>query len=125
MSITALSRFGPTQTVALGAILGGWFVAAGQHSSSGVWPWLALCLAGLGLSLMTNALALVTLRRRIVRRFPAGTCLAAGAPGRAGGELVSGDGMTLFHRPDCLLVAGKRVEVHRGDGRQPCGMCRP
>jgi hypothetical protein len=125
MSITALSRFGATQMVALGAILSGWFVAAGQHSSSGVWPWLALCLVGLGLSLMTNVLALFTLRRGIVRRFPAVKFMAAAAPGRAGGEWVSGDGMTLFHRPDCLLVTGKHVEAHRGNGRRPCGMCRP
>lgn len=124
MSITGLSRFGATQMVALGAIVSGWFVAAGQHSSSGVRPWLALCLAGLGLSLMTNVLALFTLRRGIVRRFSAVKFMAP-APGGAGGELVSGDGMTLFHRPDCLLVAGKRVEVHRGNERQACGMCRP
>jgi hypothetical protein len=125
MSGTAMSRVGATQTVALGAILAGWFVAAGQHSSSDVWPWLALCLAGLGLSLMTNAMALFTLRRRIIRRFPALTLTSAAAPDRAGGEPVSGDGMTLFHRPDCILVTGKNVEAHRGDGRQPCGMCRP
>jgi len=125
MSSAALSRFGATQTVALSAILGGWFVAAGQHTSSDVWPWLALCLTGLGLSLMTNAMALFTLRRRIIRRFPALTLAAAATSDRAGGELVSGDGMTLFHRPDCILVTGKHVEVHRGDGRQACGMCRP
>jgi hypothetical protein len=125
MSTTALSRFSATQTVALGAIIGGWFVAAGQQSSSGVWPWMALCLTGLGLSLMTNAMALWTLRRRIIRRLPALTLAATAAPGRAGGELVSGDGMTLFHRPDCILVTGKHVEVHRGEGRQACGMCTP
>jgi hypothetical protein len=124
MSSTAATGFGATQAVALGAILGGWFVGAGQHSSSDVWPWLALCLAGLGLSLTTNALALLTVRRRITRRLPALTLVAA-APDTAGGGLVSGNGMTLFHRPDCILVAGKTVEVHRGDGRQPCGMCRP
>jgi hypothetical protein len=125
MRTTALARFSATQTVALGAILGGWFVAAGQHTSSDVWPWMALCLTGLGLSLVTDATALFTLRRRIIRRFAALTTEAGAPPDRPGEELVSGDGMTLFHRPDCILVTGKHVEVHRGDDRQACGMCRP
>jgi hypothetical protein len=46
------------------------------------------------------------------------------------GVLVTGDGMTLFHRPDCQLVTGKPVEVaprsaHEGRGLQACGVCGP
>lgn len=128
-----VARFGAVQAAALAAILGGWFAAAGQHSSKGVWPWLSVCLAGLGLSFVTNAAALFTARRTINRRpvpildlvEPAVTPETAGASG-----LVSGEGMTLFHRPDCLLAAGKPVDradraAHEQLGRQPCGMCRP
>jgi hypothetical protein len=46
------------------------------------------------------------------------------------GVLVSGDGMTMFHRPDCQLVSGKPVEAaprlaHERRGLQACGVCGP
>jgi len=117
--------FGATQAAALGAILGGWFVGAGQHSSSGVWPWLSLSLAGLGLSLVTSALALFTFHQRITRRLATFTLTAAGAPNPVGGGVVSGAGMTLFHRPDCMLVAGKNVVAADPADLPACGMCTP
>jgi hypothetical protein len=117
--------FGASQAVALGAIVGGWFVGAGQHSSSGVWPWLSLSLAGLGVSLVTNAVALVTFHQRIKERFATFTLTESRAPNTVGRGFVSGAGMTLFHRPDCMLVAGKKVVAAERAGLQACGMCRP
>lgn len=52
----------------------------------------------------------------------------SGATASASGALVAGRGMTRFHRPDCLLVAGKTVRpateaTHHRRGRRPCGVC--
>lgn len=118
--------FGASQAVALGAIVGGWFVGAGQHSSSDVWPWLSLSLAGLAVSLVTNAAALFRVHQRINTRFASFTLTEPRARDTVGGELVSGEGMTLVHRPDCMLVAGKNVvAADRTLDLEPCGMCRP
>ena len=125
MNSATTAGFGAGQSVALGAILGGWFVGAGQHSSSGVWPWLSLSLAGLGVSLMTSVIALFTVHRRITQRLAKLTLTEARAPGAVADGLVSGAGMTLFHRPDCMLVAGKNVVVADRAGLGACGMCRP
>jgi hypothetical protein len=117
--------FGATQAAALGAILVGWFVGAGQHSSSGVWPWLSLSLAGLGVSLVTSALVLFTFHQRIEHRLAMCTLPGARAPKTGGEGLVSGAGMTLFHRPECLLVAAKDVVAADRAGLRACGMCTP
>ena len=125
MNSASTAGFGASQAVALGAIVGGWVVGAGQHSSSGVWPWLSLSLAGLGVSLVTSAIALFTFHRRIKQRFATFTLTEAKDPRIVGEGFVSGAGMTLFHRPDCLLVAGKDVVGAQEAGLQACGMCRP
>jgi hypothetical protein len=44
--------------------------------------------------------------------------------------VVGGPGLALFHRPSCVLVAGRGWPVLRGadggrGGRRPCGICRP
>ena len=126
MNRAATAGFGASQAVALGAIVGGWFVGAGQHSSSGVWPWLSLSLAGLAASLVTNAVALFTFHQRVSGRFAKFTLTESRVPNTVGEGSVSGPGMTLFHRPDCLLVAGKNVvAADRAGDLQSCGMCRP
>ncbi|MDQ1503583.1 MAG: hypothetical protein QOD57_1310 [Actinomycetota bacterium] len=126
MNSASTAAFGAGQAVALGAIMGGWFVGAGQHSSSGVWPWLSLSLAGLTVSLGTNAVALFTFHQRIRERFAKFTLTESRVPSTVGEGSVSGTGMTLFHRPDCILVAGKDViAVDRAGDLQACGMCRP
>jgi hypothetical protein len=118
--------FGASQAAALGAIVGGWFVGAGQHSSSGVWPWLSLSLAGLGVSLVTSSIALFTFHQRIKARFATFTLMPPRAQRIVGEGFVSAAGMTLFHRTDCLLVAGKNViAADRAGELEPCGMCRP
>ena len=126
MNSASTVSFGASQAAALGAIVGGWFVGAGQHSSSGVWPWLSLSLAGLGVSLVTNAAALFSFHQRINERFANIRLTESQVPNTVGGEFVSGEGMTLFHRTDCLLVAGKNViAADRAGELEPCGMCRP
>ena len=126
MNSASMAGFGASHAVALGAIVGGWFVGAGQHSSSGVWPWLSLSLAGLGVSLVTNAVALFTFHQRIRERFATFALTESRAPNAVGRGFVSGAGMTVFHRPDCMLVAGKNVVSADWAGDlQACGMCRP
>ena len=44
------------------------------------------------------------------------------------GGLVTAEGMSRVHRPDCLLVRGKsvqRVPNDRPPGSRPCGVCLP
>jgi hypothetical protein len=122
-----VAGFGAVQFGALTAILGGWFTAAGQHSSSQVWPWLAVCLAGLSLSAAANGAAFFTARRAIAHRPLPTVRLTGRGPTRTvvDGRPVSGAGMTLFHRPDCMLVAGKNVVAVDRAELQACGMCRP
>jgi len=48
--------------------------------------------------------------------------------GAADGALVSARGMTRYHRPDCVFVAGKSVQkaserTFRRRGRTPCAAC--
>ena len=126
MNSASTAGFGASQAVALGAIVGGWFVGAGQHSSSGVWPWLSLSLAGLAVSLVTNAVALFSLHQRINERFAILTLKESRVPYTVGEGFVSGSGMTLFHRTDCMLVEGKNVvAADRAGELEACGMCRP
>jgi hypothetical protein len=49
---------------------------------------------------------------------------------REAGMVVTGDGMSLFHRPSCLFAQGKGLEPQRRTvvertGAAPCGVCRP
>ena len=126
-TVGRVAGFGVAQAVALGAIVGGWFTAAGQHSSTGVWPWVAVCMAGLSLSAVANGVAFFTARRAIVRRPLPAVSFTGRRPTAAvvHDGLVSGAGMTLFHRPDCILVAGKNVLAADRGGLGACGMCRP
>jgi hypothetical protein len=60
------------------------------------------------------------------RRVPA----PAAPPGLDDRNLVSGVGMSKYHRPGCLLVAGKFVDTldrsdHLHAGREPCDICHP
>jgi len=49
---------------------------------------------------------------------------ASTAGGGSGVGVVTAEGMTHYHRPDCLMVVGKTVR--EGTGRKrPCPICRP
>lgn len=46
------------------------------------------------------------------------------------GELVAGEGMRRYHRPDCPIARGRgwasgRRSAHESADRTPCGICRP
>jgi len=66
---------------------------------------------------------------RIDRLAGAGSPTAgpAGPNGAIEPELVATARGTMAHRPDCVVVAGKRAlrRVSRADGLEPCGMCDP
>src|SRR5260370_33787580 len=94
-----VAGFGVAQAVALGAIVGGWFAAPGPHSSSGVWPWLAVCLGGLGPSALANGAAVFTSRPAIAGRPLPTVDLPRRRPTRAvvHDRPVSVTGMTPVH----------------------------
>ena len=78
---------------------------------------------GSGLWLASLSRAAGLRRRMLLARLDAGAGAGAVTPPEEG-ALVAVPGMTLAHRPDCPLVAGKRVEPV-GAGGEPCGWCRP
>lgn len=71
-------------------------------------------------------------RRQLHRVVDAGYEPAAGR-GRASGAddgVITGNGMTRYHRATCLFVAGKPTkQLHRSDARgaglEPCAVCAP
>lgn len=96
--------------------------------------WLALSVTAAVISGLGNGWFLLARRRAIaVRRNQLlGTDRPAwtGPPEVAATALVSGRGMTRYHRPGCSLVAGKSVgavgrDAHERAGRRPCDWCRP
>lgn len=118
--------------------------SAERASSGGQGVWLAVAVAAALISAAGNGVWLGTVRRaangrrqRVFTRL-AGKArephlpprkqaerAAAGFP--AAGESVQAvmvAGLTLRHRPDCPLVAGKDVVPATADA-QPCGWCSP
>jgi hypothetical protein len=93
---------------------------------------LAVAVAAALISAAGNGVWLGTLRRaangRRQRVFAhlAGKAEAAAGPFTAGGDVraVMVAGLTLRHRPDCPLVAGKDVVPATADA-PPCGWCSP
>lgn len=108
--------------------------SAERPASGGQGVWVAVAIAAALLSAAGNGVWLGVLRRAANRRrqlvfarladradrSPAGS---AGATGEAG-EAVMVSGLTLRHRPDCALVAGKTV-VPATANAEPCGWCSP
>lgn len=91
-----------------------------------------LALAGLGGALLGGMRAIRDRRAVVVRCIAllAELTAPAAAPGPAESALLSGDGMTHFHRADCLLAEGKSLRAadadgHRAAGRRPCPVCLP
>ena len=114
------------------------FVAARHtHTWSHQLYWIvggiaALILAGSGWAvwvligaraLRSRQLALMTVIDTVVAPEPESAAPVAGV-------LVSGRGMTHYHREGCLLLRGRSgapapLKAHLDAGRTPCGMCRP
>jgi hypothetical protein len=121
-------------------ILLAWFQVSGQVDLGSQMRWLNAGVAGVIVAGAGNVLWLMAGRRRVgeLCRSAARPVLARAArnrtvanaptPDGAVGQLVSGQGMTRFHRRSCLFVAGKPVTPasergHIAAGRRPCDAC--
>ena len=106
--------------------------SAERASSDGQGAWMAVAVAAALISAAGNGVWLSTLRRaansrrRLVftRLANKAEPAAAGSPAAIGegAQAVMVAGLTLRHRPDCPLVAGKDVVPATADA-QPCGWC--
>jgi hypothetical protein len=100
----------------------------------------AVAVASLGLSgwgaarwLLAGTRAVRDSRGRVMARVDslADRWAPAGAePTSAGERVVALAGLRYFHRPDCALVADRKVTAstrarQEAGGRLPCGVCRP
>jgi hypothetical protein len=77
--------------------------------------------------LLQGRFAIVQRRRRLLADVTASSAPVAHEDDDG---VVAGPGLALFHRPDCILVAGRGWPVLDGadgpeGGRLPCGICRP
>ena len=119
------------QVACLAAIVLAGRASAERPGSGGQGLWVAVAVAAALVSAAGNGVWLAVLRRVANgRRQLVFARLAAQAEpegaGTAGspGEFVMVSGLTLRHRPDCPLVAGKAVVPATADAR-PCGWCSP
>jgi hypothetical protein len=95
----------------------------------------SLILAGFAMVgwLIVGLLRISALRRDVVAALNARTAAAgAGPTADSVGVPLFGvaPGMRRYHRPDCLLLVGKKVvlgspEAHAEAGLTPCGICAP
>jgi hypothetical protein len=111
--------------------------AAERPGPSGQASWVAIAVAAALLSAAGNGVWLAALRKAASRRRhdvftrlathlePSGA-VTVPAPAAVAGSppAVMIEGLTLRHRPDCPLVAGKAV-VPAGDDVPGCGWCSP
>ena len=130
--------------VSVMALMIAWWGASGTTRLSTEFAWMNLGVAALVLIGATAAMWLLVGRRALGRRQATVTALLqaavakrksewdAGAPHSGdspdGDALVWGKGMTLYHRADCQLVAGKAVRSatlrsHARAHRKPCQIC--
>lgn len=124
--------------VALASMAGAWWAVSGSRSASDQHSLLMVGLAGVlmagaanGIWLGAGRKAIRTARSAILPTPPEGAF--SGNPGVTdiGAEaLVSGNGMSWYHRSGCLLASGKSVapatrREHELAGRSPCAVCRP
>jgi hypothetical protein len=122
--------------VGFALILMGWFGASRHVTLAAQSRWAVLSVAGLAVAGAANAVLLREGRRAVgfgYRRFLLAPVSAATPVSQTAGAvevLVSGGSMTMFHRPECRLVAAKLVRsadraAHHHAGRRPCEVCRP
>ena len=120
------------QAACLAAIVLAGRASAERASAGGQNGWMAVAVAAALLSAAGNGVWLGALRRTSSRRRQLivarlGTKVGgppAGPPAGVGEAAASVmvPGLTLRHRPDCPLVAGKTV-VPASDDADPCGWC--
>jgi hypothetical protein len=90
---------------------------------AGILAWILAGRRAVG-ELRRHVTSLIPLPEQSVATEPA----PAPASTAAGGRLVSAAGMTHYHRPDCIFVAGKAVKkgterTFRRQKRTPCAGC--
>ncbi|MEW6476767.1 MAG: hypothetical protein AB1679_31310 [Actinomycetota bacterium] len=128
------------QVACLGAIVLAGRASAERPGTGGQGAWVAIAVVAALISAAGNGVWLAVLRRaantrrRAVfarladRADPSSAPAVAAGPGRppavAGRGPVMVAGLTLRHRPDCPLVAGRAVVPATAD-TQPCGWCSP
>jgi hypothetical protein len=121
------------QAACLATIVVAGRASAERASPGGQAAWVAVAVAAALISAAGNGVWLGALRRAANgRRHVVFTRLAANAervPAGSGalgaaGQAVMVAGLTLRHRPDCALVAGKAVVPATADA-DPCGWCSP
>jgi hypothetical protein len=106
--------------------------SAQRPASGGQAAWVAVAIAAALISAAGNGVWLGVLRRaanhrrqlvfaRLAGQADRSTAGSAGATGEAG-QAVMVPGLTLRHRPDCALVAGKAVVPATAEA-EPCGWC--
>ena len=108
--------------------------SAERPSAGGQGAWVAVAIAAALISAAGNGVWLSALRRaansrrQLVLTRLDGKAERVAARSRhtvdTAGEAVMVAGLTLRHRPDCPLVAGKAV-VPASAATQPCGWCSP
>jgi len=122
----------------LALMISGWVQLSGGSSVDAQIPWLNVAVSGLLLAGFGNTLWLLRGRRSVADLRTSllpptfgttGEPVDAPVPAEQR-QLVSAAGMTRYHRPDCLLAAGKPVvgasrRTHEMAGRLPCRTCRP
>lgn len=107
--------------------------SAERPGAGGQGAWVAVAVAAALISAAGNGVWLGFVRRAANSRRRlvfgrlaehAGAAPPAAASAAAAGEPVMVAGLSLRHRADCPLVAGKAVVPATGD-TQPCGWCSP
>lgn len=106
-------------------------VARQQASVADQEPWISVAVVGAIISGAGNGVRLVRGRRAVAGRRRRLLGAEPPAPSLIQFDrlpLVTGPTMTLYHRADCPLVAGKAtnpLSLRDHSGRRPCDWCRP
>lgn len=122
-------------------LLGGWAGASGERSLADQMPWINLAAVGVvvaaggvGFFVLAGRRAVGTRTRVLLGPGPSLTLPVKRHPDRASASTVRpplvavvGAGASWYHRPGCPLVAGKDVDVVRGQrpGWTACPACVP
>jgi hypothetical protein len=133
------------QVAGLALVLVGWVQASGDVRPKGQIGSLNVGIAGAALAVAAGVRFLARGRHAVAERqhVVVRTLHESTAPASSSAielrpvpaidardALLSAPTMTRFHRPGCLLVAGKpvapsSVQTHEMAGRRPCGVCTP
>ena len=111
-------------------------LASGEAQFSHQISWVSVAITGLIVAAVCNVFFILSARQAMrarAMRLGGGVALDDEQrimPLEHDGRLVAARAMTLYHRPDCILVQAKNVRaaarsLHERRGRKPCGVCRP